>query len=95
VVKLDIQSGGQDSFTVTGAPHNATHFIVKIEIGGIAGAAAHLLGKQPPDINVWIQEGEAPAFVRSRGPLVAGGPIWEIELASPAWPAEAKSEKKK
>jgi hypothetical protein len=64
----------------------ATHDVVEIELGGIAGLIAPLLGKQPPPSNVGILGGEAPAFVRMDGPLYAGGPIWRIELASPVWP---------
>ena len=40
------------------------------------------MGKQPPDTHVWVLGGEAPAFVKSEGPLYAGGPIWRIQLAS-------------
>jgi hypothetical protein len=59
-------------------------YVVRVEIGGIAGLLAHLTGKQPPDTRVWVLGGEAPAFVKSEGPLYAGGPIWRIELATPA-----------
>jgi hypothetical protein len=64
----------------------AIHYVIKVEIGGIAGLIAPLLGKQPPDIHVWILGGEAPAFVKMEGPLFYGGAIWRIELASPVWP---------
>ena len=60
-----------------------------LEIGGVTGLVAPLLGKQPPDSHVWILRGEAPAFVKSRGPLYSGGPIWQIELESPVWPDQA------
>jgi hypothetical protein len=33
-----------------------------------------------------ILGGEAPAFVKSEGPLYLGGPTWRIELASSVWP---------
>ena len=64
-------------------------------IGGIAGWIAPLLGKEPPNIHVWILRGKAPAFVKSEGPLYNGGPIWRIELTSPVWPDEGakKSER--
>ena len=42
-------------------------------------------GKGMPGF-VWILEGEAPAFVKSEGPLYFGGPVWRIELTSPVWP---------
>ena len=60
---------------------------LKVDIGGIAGAIAPLIGKQPPDSHVWIVQGEAPAFVRSQSPMFNGAPLWQTELASPVWPA--------
>jgi hypothetical protein len=48
---------------------------------------APLIGKQPPDIQIWIIGGEAPAFVKEEGILYQGGPIWTIQLTSPVWPA--------
>ncbi|HEY4934339.1 MAG TPA: hypothetical protein VII23_22460 [Terriglobales bacterium] len=86
LVRLAISAQGEDTFVVGGDKRKATHYIVKIEIGGVTGLVAPLLGKQPPDIHVWILRGEAPAFVKSRGPLYSGGPIWQIELESPVWP---------
>jgi hypothetical protein len=86
LIKLAISTAGEDTFTTAGASRTATHYVVKIEIGGVAGLIAPLIGKQPPDTHVWILQGEAPAFVKSEGPLFAGGPVWRIELVSPVWP---------
>lgn len=86
LVKLAISPEGEDSFTIAGASRRATRFVVKVELGGITGLVAPLVGKQPPDAHVWILQGDAPAFVGSEAPLYAGGPIWRIELASPVWP---------
>jgi hypothetical protein len=86
LVKLAITEAGTDHFTLNGGGRTAQHYVVKIEIGGLAGLVAPLVGKQPPDSHVWILGGPAPAFVKSEGPLHLGGPIWRIELVSPAWP---------
>jgi len=86
LVKLEITSQGEEPFSVGGSSRKATHYVVKVKIGGAAGLVAPLLGKQPPDIHVWILGGEAPAFVKSEGQLYFGGPIWRIELVSPIWP---------
>jgi hypothetical protein len=83
-VKLAILPQGEEPFSSGTIKHKAMHYVVKVEIGGVAGMLAHLLGKQPPDTNVWVLGGEAPAFVKSEGPLYEGGPIWRVELASPA-----------
>jgi len=85
LVQLMVSPSGTDSFSVGGETHKATRFVVKVEIGGLVGFIAKLLGKVPPDSSVWILEGEAPAFVKSEAPLYAGGPVWRIELASPVW----------
>jgi hypothetical protein len=85
LVKLAITSQGEEPFSIGGSSRKAKHYVVKVEIGGAAGLVAPLLGKQPPDTHVWILGGEAPAFVKSEGPLFFGGPVWRIELASPVW----------
>lgn len=87
LVKLAITPQGEEPFSIGDSSRRATHYIIKIEIGGVKGLLAPLLGKQPPDSHVWILEGEAPTFVKSEGPLYLGGPIWRIELTSPVWPA--------
>jgi hypothetical protein len=86
LVKLSISPQGEDPFSTSRAKRMATHYVIKVEIGGIEGKIAPLLGKQPPDIHVWALGGEAPAFVKMEGPLFYRGPIWRIELASPVWP---------
>ncbi len=86
LVKLVMSPRGEEPFSVSGSKRTAMHYVIKVEIGGIAGAIAPLVGKQPPDIHVWVLGGEAPAFVKMEGPLFYGGPVWRIELASPVWP---------
>jgi hypothetical protein len=86
LVKLAITPQGEEPFSIGGSSRKATHYVVKVEIGGAAGLVAPLLGKQPLDTHVWILDGEAPAFVKSEGPFYFGGPIWRIELVSPVWP---------
>jgi hypothetical protein len=92
--KLAVTARGEEAFATGIARQKAVHFIVKVEIGGLTGAFASLLGKEPPDIHVWIAEGEAPAFVKFEGPLAPGGPIWRIELVSPVWPRASASKAK-
>ncbi len=90
VVTLLVVPAGEDSFQIGSLVRKATHYVVKVKIGGIAGVVAPLIGKQPPDSHVWILQGDgAPAFVKSEGPLAPDGPVWRIELASPTWPAPA------
>jgi hypothetical protein len=85
IVKLEITPHGTDAFTFGGAPHEATHYVIKVNLGGVAGAVASMVGKQPPDDHIWIIGGNAPAFVKSESSSYEGGPMWRTELASPAW----------
>lgn len=85
LVKLAIMAAGDEPFSTGGSARKAMHYVLKVEIGGISGVLAPLLGKQPPDSHVWILGGEAPAFVKSEQPLYLGGPLWRIELVSPVW----------
>jgi hypothetical protein len=93
LVKLELSAAAEDPFRTGGTARKASHYVVKVEIGGLSGLIAPLVGKQPPDTHVWILGGEAPAFVKSEGPMFLGGPIWRIELVSPVWPKAPVSTK--
>jgi hypothetical protein len=88
LVKVAIAVVGTDPFSIAGSARKATHYVLKVDIGGFAGLLAPLVGKQPPDSHVWILEGEAPAFVRSQAPMFMGGPVWQTDLVSPDWPGK-------
>lgn len=86
LVHLSVMPEGTETFSVAGARHKATRFRVKVEIGGIAGMIAPLVGKKPADTNVWVVDEGAPAFVKAEQALYVGGPIWSIEMTGPEWP---------
>ena len=86
LVKLVISPKGEEPFSIGSSSHKAMRYAVKL--GGVAGLLAPLVGKSP-DTDVWILLGDAPAFVKSEGPLYLGGPVWRIELTSPVWPQPA------
>jgi len=94
LIKLVITAQGTEPFSLAGSSREAVHYVVKIEIGGIAGLVAPLLGKQPPDTHVWVLGGEAPAFVKSEGASCLGCPSWRVELVSPVWPRTAAPDSK-
>lgn len=91
IVKLVISSRGEEPFSVVGSSRQSVHYEIKIDLGGVAGVVAPLIGKQPPNIQAWIIGGDAPTFIREQGPMYADGPVMTIELASPIWPDPAKS----
>jgi hypothetical protein len=88
LVKLRVTAAGTDPFALAGSARKAVHYVLKVDIGGVAGLLAPFIGKQPPDSHVWILEGEAPAFVRSKAPMFMDGPLWQTDLVSPVWPRE-------
>src|SRR5205085_5579784 len=83
LVKLSIVPRGEDKFFVVGARYKATLFVLKVELGGITGVIAPLIGKQPPDTKVWVVASGTPAFVKAEQSLYPGGPVWRIEMTSP------------
>ncbi len=86
LVKLIISNRGEENSSIAGDRRRASHYELKIELGGIAGVVAPLIGKAPPNIQLWIIGGQAPTFAREQGPIYPEGPVMTIQLVSPAWP---------
>ena len=86
LVHLVFSADGEDPLSIAGVRQKATNFRLEIELGGIAGVVAPIIGKQPSDIHAWILGGEAPAFVKGEGQFYEDGPIWRIELVAPVFP---------
>jgi hypothetical protein len=93
LIHLSIQPEGEETFVSAGRRNKALRFKIHVEIGGITGAVAPMVGKEPPDTHVWISAGQVPAFLRSEEPLYYGGPVFRTELVSPVWPQTPKSER--
>jgi hypothetical protein len=84
LIHLSIRPMGTLPFRVGAFHRKATDFVLHVELGGIAGVVAPVIGKQPADYHIWLQNGVPPAFVREEGPLYEGGPIWRMEQTSPS-----------
>jgi len=89
LVKLAISPEGDDNFFLAGFKRTALHYEIKIELGGLAGMVAPLVGKQPPNIQVWIEGGEIPGFVGEEGPISQDGQAVTIQQTGPTLPAAA------
>src|SRR6185437_6501328 len=87
LVKLVISGVGEDRYSLAGSARKAIHYEIKIDLGGVAGLVAPLIGKAPPHIEIWTIGGAATTFAREQGPLYPEGPMVTIQLASPKWPA--------
>jgi len=90
LVKLELATAPESRFSTGQRGRLATHYVLKVDAGGLAGVIAPLIGKQPPDSHVWVLRGTAPAFVRAEQTLFLGGPTYRIELTSPSWPAASR-----
>ena len=85
LIGLQVASAGRDSVTHGGARLAVAHYLLKPKIGGLTGFFAKLLGKVPPDSEMWIVTDDVPTFLAFRGPMYLG-PIWRLRLATPKWP---------
>jgi hypothetical protein len=90
VVTLNISRHQEDGFLLGTTKYKTDVYVLKVNLGGVARAVAPLVGKQPPDTRIWVLKADVPIFLKSIGPLAAGAPVWQIELASPKWPEDAK-----
>jgi hypothetical protein len=85
LIHVSIKPTGKVPFTIGGSPRQAIDYALHVELGGLTGMIAPLVGKQPPDFHIWILGGTSPAFIREEGQLYEGGPIWRIEQISPTF----------
>jgi hypothetical protein len=92
LVKLAFIREGEQKFYTDSIAHEAIHYVMKVEIGGLTGIVASVLRKIPPDTQFWMLNGDPPSFAGSQGPLYGDGPVWRIDLVSPTRPADASRE---
>jgi len=86
LVTLRIVPGAEEPFSIAGSRRKAMRYDIKVELEGVTGLVAPLVGKQPPDLHIWMLEGEAPVLVKEEGFSYEGGPTLTIQLTSPVWP---------
>jgi hypothetical protein len=86
VVTLVMRPMGTETFSLAGFERKGLQYEIKIELGGIVGLIAPVVGKAPPNIYMWIEGGEVPVFLRETGPLFEGGANLSINLIGPSWP---------
>ena len=93
IVKVKYSPQPEAIFHVGPVPYKAQHYRLKIEITGVKGKVAPLIGKEPKDIDIWLAKSESPTFLKFRGQMYEDGPIWEMELAAPRDGAPQEKEK--
>ena len=90
VLKLDVSPAVEDAVDVAGGKRKTLRYVAKAKLGGLAGAAASIMGKQPPDLRYWMAADPVSTFLRVDTPLYAEGPVWHVELTAPDWRAAAR-----
>lgn len=87
---LAISRAGEGPYTVGGERQTAKKLEVKIELGGVAGIIAPVIGKEPKLTTAWMSSGRVPMFLRIRTQFYEDGPLWTIQQTAPAWPSDEK-----
>lgn len=85
MVKLAISPETEEPFKAGGRSYKAMKYVVKVNLGGLTGVIAPMIGKQPVDTHVWIMRSFIPSIVRVDGAIYNEGPVWSLQLASPTW----------
>jgi hypothetical protein len=81
LLRVALRREGEDRVVFAGNAKPATRFLVDLEIGGLTGVVASLVGKNPPDLRYWLVLGDIPAFARFEGAMFLNGPVWRVEMA--------------
>jgi hypothetical protein len=81
LLRMELGREGEDRVVFAGDAKQATRHLVNLEVGGVTGVVASMIGKNPPDLRYWLVLGEVPAFVRFEGAMFLNGPVWRVEMA--------------
>jgi len=85
-----ISRAGEDSYTLGGERQTAKKLELKVDLGGVAGLIAPVIGKEPKPTTAWMAGGRIPMFIRIQTQFYEGAPLWTIQQTAPAWPSEDK-----
>jgi hypothetical protein len=85
LLRMEFVHEGTDSFWPGATAREASRYLVKIEVTGLLGVAAALIGREPPDLRYWIARQPVPTFLRFEGAFFLNGPVWRVELAPARW----------
>jgi hypothetical protein len=86
VLKMELKAEGSETFMIGRLSRQATRYLVDLELGGMMGVLASVVGKSPPDLRYWVADGPARVFLKFEGPFYLNGPVWRIEFTTPRWP---------
>lgn len=86
LIKMDLSPEGTEKVRSGSNALTVRRYLVKLEVGGLTGLIASLIGKDPPDSRYWLVTGEVPGFARFEGAMFLNGPVWRIEMTVVEWP---------
>jgi hypothetical protein len=72
LVKVAISPQGEEPFSLVGSQRKAMRYVMKIELGGIAGMVAPLIGKAPPEIQILDHRRASSGIRERRRPALSG-----------------------
>jgi hypothetical protein len=72
--EVAISPHGEEPFSLLGSRRKGMHFTLKVELGGVAGVVAPLIGREPPKIQVWIIGRDSSSFRERRRATLSGRP---------------------
>jgi hypothetical protein len=87
---LAISRAGEDVYTLGGERQTAKKLEIKVELGGVAGVIAPVIGKEPKSGTAWMAGGKVPMFIRIKTQFYEGGPLWTIQQTAPGWPSDER-----
>jgi hypothetical protein len=85
LIRMDLVREGEDDVRLGALGKKAIRYLVKLDVRGLAGVLAAVLGKDPPDGRYWLLAGDVPAFVRFAGAMYLNGPTWRLEHSTVEW----------
>jgi hypothetical protein len=85
LMRTAMRPEGEDRYFVGDTARTAVRYIVTMDLIGLTGLVAAVLGKDPPDVRFWLSTGAAPSFLKFEGAMFLKGPRWRIEQAPPRW----------
>jgi hypothetical protein len=88
LASLVIARAGQDAYSLGGMHQTASKLEIKVQLSGVVGLVAPIIGKEPRTSYAWMAGGRVPMFIRLQTQFYEGAPLWTIEQTSPVWPEE-------
>lgn len=80
LLRMEFLPSGEETYYVGSTQRTSTRYLITLELPGLIGLAASLIGKDPPDLTYWIARRPVPAFLKFEGAFFLNGPVWRVEL---------------